>query len=434
MSNFYFSKFEEMTGTREIIGAVSGPDAVVKIVNGAGKSGSGLCSLITVVDANRALNMRIHTSLPEGFEGEKETVAVKASQFTGVLDALLPYKADVGNGTNAEGRYFLEVKGKARVEVNTLAETPAEVKVADPIFAFSLDSPENSKLLKRGLSCSADSATAMQGSQNGVLVIDTTTGKMVSFSMDGNMFSRAEITGKLPKAPEGDGERAEKARAVMAAQKEALKAFLEKNGQQEDRLTIAIPHDEIARLRALTQGAKTIQWQIDATHVSVCVNSAVIYTFTQGATIPADVDALMGKLSQIPGEKVQVDNDALTRGVELHNKIISLNKKSGRSPVKIEVGTQITCHSGADGATVSAVPIGGKTGECEFYVTGQLFRTALGLMPKGNLVLDIKPQIVLFMAGTEENVDKTAAVGLMQVNPSVLQKEEESEEEEVSED
>ena len=417
----------EMVELSKLVATVSDKDTSVVITFGAGKAADDkLVAVVKVLSGTSTLMFRIHTTVPDSYEGEKVQIAAKASAFNGILDAVLPYKADVTT-TVEDGKLYIGVAGKARFECPILAEIPTEVTPSNPIIQFSLDDASQKRLIKSGLSCSSAAADET-GCQNACLRINSETAEIIGFSTDGYLSEVTSVKGKLPNV--GDDE---KRKAMKEKMDESLKEYCKKTGQDANKLVINIPHDEVTKLKALTSGAAQIGYVIDANHVSVMVNNAVAYTFTQGAKSPMDVELVAKKLESFEGQSLQLDNEALSRAVDVHNKVVGIVGTPGKDPILFSVeGDNLVIKSGSDGVNATNVDIAKKSGDCDGALNGAILTKALSLADRGNLVVKVVPSMVILYAGTLDNIDTSSMIFVMQVN--VAAKEAEKEADEAAED
>lgn len=414
----------EIVELSKLIVAVSDKDSSVSITFGARKSADDkLEAIVKVLSSKSTLMFRIHTNVPDNYEGEKVSIAAKASAFNGILEALLPYKADVTTSIE-DGRLFIGVSGKARFECPILSELPTEVTPSNPIIQFALDSGAQKKLIRAGLSCTSASADET-GCQNACLRINAGTAEIIGFSTDSYLSEITSVKGSLPDI--GNDERR---KAIAAKMQDELKAYCEKTGQNPDKVVINIPHDEVARLKALTQGAAKIGYVIDANHVSVMINNAVAYTFTQGAKSPMDIELVAKKLETMEGENLQIDNEALARAVDVHNKVVHITGTPGKDPVLFSVDNdELIIKSGAEGVNATSVAISKKTGACNGACNGAVLTKALSFADKGNLVMKVIPSaMVILYPGTLDNFDHTSFISVMQVNIAANSANEEAQE------
>ena len=413
----------EIVELSKLIVAVSDKDSSVSITFGARKSADDkLEAIVKVLSSKSTLMFRIHTNVPDTYEGEKVSIAAKASVFNGILEALLPYKADV-TASIEDGRLFIGVSGKARFECPILSELPTEVTPSNPIIQFALDSSAQKKLIRAGLSCT--SASDDKGLQNACLRINARTAEIIGFSTDSYFSEITSVKGSLPDI--GNDERR---KAIAAKMQDELKAYCEKTGQNPDKVVINIPHDEVARLKALTQGAAKIGYVIDANHVSVMINNAVAYTFTQGANPTYDMELATKKIEAMESESLQIDNEALARAVDVHNKVERITGIPGQYPVLFSVDNdELIIKSGAEGVNATSVAISKKTGTCNGAINGAVLTRALSLADKGNLVMKVIPSaMVVLYPGTLDNFDHTSFVSVMQVNTAANSADEEAQE------
>lgn len=409
----FTATLDNMSAIRDIIGTVSTPDSVVVIDYGAQKvgdpeNGEQLLAVVKVLGKTSTLMGRVLTGVPEGFEGQPVEVAVKAPLFLNALDALAVYKADISSYVG-ESSFSLGVEGTgARIAVPTLAEVPLEVKAGVPVVQFTLAPSDNMKMLRKGLSFTAAKG-GVDGLQNGVLSIDTTTGKFRSFSMDGVNLAWAFHDGKLPEVPEGN----ERAKALLDSMNAAMKAYSEKTGgkQTAEHLMVCIPHDEIGCLSRLTAGAKQIVYAVDETHISVMVDNSIAYTLTQGATAVADPDKYIPLMEKMAANavSVEVDTQKFLQDVDFHLKADGASK----TVVDYDV-TKDGIKSGAE-TSVSTVKFDAATGEASFRVNGAHLKEALSEVNKGKLVIQISDAVVLLKNGTLDAIDESCVIGLAQV-------------------
>ena len=413
----------EMVELSKLISTVADKDSSIAITFGAGKAADDkLVAVVKVLSGRSTLMYRVHTNVPDNYEGEQVAIAAKASAFNGILDAVLPFKSDVTIGIG-EGKMVIGVYGKARFDCPILSEMPQEVKPSAPIAQFALDDKSQRRLIRSGLSCSSASADE-NGFQNACLRINTKTADITGFSTDGFLSEITFVKGSLP-----DIGKDEKKKAMKEAMDKALSEYCEKTGQKEDALVINIPHDEVTRIKALSQGAAKTGYVIDANHVSIMVNNAIAYTFSQGAKSPMDVELVSKKLDTFDGQSLQLDNDALAKAVEVHNKVVGVVGTPGKDPVLFSANDdKLIIRSGEGGVNASTVDVAKMTGECDGALNGAIFTKALSLADKGNLVVRVIPGVVVLNAGTLDKVDKSSMVCVMQVNVAARKAEEEAEE------
>lgn len=381
----------------------------------------GYVSEVIAASKTSTLETRFPAKASDTYEGgtDYSVVVGDGKEFLGVLGKLLEFGGEISQVVS-EADYVLTTDGgsagKAAVRVATTTDEPEVVKMGKPIYGLLLgvdpakkeQGNSNNKLLKKGLSfCSATSSETSLSAAT--VEIDTTTGRVVGFSSNGASLSWTEVKSLETPALKGFNESAA----------EALKAYCEKSKMDPKHLTIRIPRDEVAKVRALTAGASSVQWLIGETTVKVIAGN-LAYTFTQAAASAMNVGGLIDKIRAMDGEWLKVDTEAFKKGVDFQNGIISLSKGDLGINFKSDA-TGLVAVSG-NGGTKSHVDVSEKTGDVEFSVFGQPFSTALSFMDKGNLVVKVIPgQFVVFMNGTIEEPDETAIVGVGQKQAAAKQ-------------
>lgn len=415
----FIASIDELESVVSTIGVASTPDSITVLSNGVSKTETKLISSIKVLTKTSTLVTRFRTSVPDGYEGQSVTIATKSAVFNGTLEALAALKADIYNALDDDGQFYLGVEGKAQVAVPVLSDEPEEVKMGVPLVQFILTAEANNKLIRKGLA--STNAKGKDGVQNGILTINTLTGDINAFSTDSFQFAWADVKAQLPEMP--DDERAQKVKAKMEAE---MAAYSEATGgkQTAEALVVNIPHDEIVRLRQLTAGAKKITYFVDRTHVSVQIDNNIIYTFTQGLTSRVIPSALLPNIKKMEeqAELVELDNVALADAIELHNKIMSLKGKSAKAAVELSV-SEDGIEAVSEGVS-NNIKVAKLTGDSNFRVDGSYLKTALSLMDKGNLVIEVAEKIVFLKNGTIEAADSSAVIGIMQATAPAEEKEE----------
>ena len=413
----YSSNNEELAALVTKLGIVSTPDAATVLTNAAGKTDTNLLSSVKVLTNVSTLTTRLHTDIPEEYEGGKgEPIQMRSSKYEGTLKALLPLGADIYSTVDEDGKPYLGVEGKAKVAIETIDELPPEVKPGQPLIQLALSGAENTKMLRQGLSSTA--AKGSDGTQNGILTINALSGVISAFSMDGNQFSWATVQAKIPQVPEGN----EKALAMKQAMDDALTKYCDEHeGQAPEAFNVNIPRDEIMRLRQLTSGAKTVIYCIDEAHATVQIDSSTLYTFTLARTSRVNPAVFIPKLTRFEDAavKVEFDNADLTAAVDGQNNLLSLYGDTKKVPITINVpetegkGELVVATPHAE----YRVPFTETTGEAVANVSVAYTKAALSLVAKGNTVLEIAPGIVFLKNGTLAETDDSAVVGFSQVAP-----------------
>lgn len=462
----FFASNEELSEIVSNVQVVSNtePDTKVLLVNGAeATTKDRLITTVKVLSKTSSLTLRYHTDKPQGYKGDAEAIAVKASDFTGTIGALFKANSDIYTEIRNSTLYAGLPGGLGEVHMNAVSDVPPELVITDKFMEVGLKAADNAKLLRMGLASTASKGDG--GIQNGIVTINAETGSINGFSTDSYQFSSSDVAGivppkmEKPEDPVDPGEDAspeEKAayeKAVFVAEKYkeyvAMKTNLSKycnevEGQIPEALESNIPNDEIIRLRKFAAGGKRFIYTLDKGHISFQVDNKLLYVFTKARTGRVKPASFVPKLLSFEAmaQSVELDNQAFADIVEVQSKLMALHNETKKLPIKVDLAT--VEKQDKEGNTTNYITVSSSSGEFLVPYTAKTepvdgvtdavallsvdnLTSALSLMAKGNLIIEVAPKIVFLKNGTLDDPDASSFIGLSQV-PAPQTEEEASDE------
>ncbi len=423
----YSMSVEQIGAVVSKISAIADKDSSVLLSFGAKDMGEKILCGARVTTSHEQVALRFMIDKPAGFSGKAEEICVKAQMFTGIVNSLMTLKSDVYidiNGEKAMG--IAGVEGKAQVPIPLIAESTAAIATEKPLFNVTLKGAEFLNFLRTGLLCSAESATSGNGSNNSVIIVNTTNAELTGYSTDGNVIGYSKLTGQM--APAKDAEK----------EKAAFDAYCSEKNVKPDEVAVLIPRLSIDHIKNLVANVEAIRLCVGEKHVVLMLGNSCIYSTVQGATMPCPLALVKEIMGADPDSRCSFDSEEMERCVNFVTSMSELTSaKAGLSPIRLTLKDGfVNASSVAENNLNSKVKVAVSDGEGEMPVNGKFVKAALSSLRKGGVVMsfvEARAPIVTFANGNmSEGEDGKGKIAVMSVK--VAEPEEESEEEATTEE